>query len=534
MEPAPLELRDYLSLFWRRKWTIAAVAAVAVGTALLYSFRQTPQYTSSAEVIVRPARFDPRQPRAATGVINMVTEERVANSVPVARRAKEKLGPLGAVSGEVTAALVENSETLDFTAVSPDPAGAQAAAQAWAEAYLELRREQVLGDLEAVRRPLEQEIESIDEELASIAEELAATQDETQQAILGTKTASLLQDRSSALQQLNLLPSVGSIQVGEILQPAGFPSRPSSPNHVAAGGLALVVGLSVGFGMAYLRDRLDPRVRGREELEVYSGAPILAYIPSGRPLKDKLPVTASDPGSELAEAYKGLGLRFVQATAERGTAVVVTSSMAGEGKTSVVSNLGVALAQAGKRVILVSADLRRSGLQRFFPGWDGTGLTEVLSGHQRATAALTRTRIEKLWVLHAGPRLASSSPLELLSSDRMRHTLAELRRLADYILVDTPPLLVALDAAALAGFTDGVLYVADARQASRATVEQARRELELSGAVAIGVVVNRYDPRSFLPYGYRYRYYTDGVKHEPMRSELIAEGRDRSEATPES
>jgi capsular exopolysaccharide synthesis family protein len=530
MEQAPLELRDYLSLFWRRKWTIAAVAAVAVGTALLYSFRQTSQYTSSAEVIVRPARFDPRQPRAATGVINMVTEERVANSVAVARRAEEKLGPLGAVPRVVTAALVENSETLDFTAVSPDPAGAQAAAQAWAEAYLELRREQVLGDLEAVRRPLEQEIESIDEELASIAEELGTTQDETAQAILGT----LLQDRSSALEQLNLLPSVGSIQVGEILQPADFPSRPSSPNHVTAGGLALVVGLSVGLGMAYLRDRLDPRVRGREELEVYSGAPVLAYIPSGRPLKDKLPVTASDPGSELAEAYKGLGLRLVQATAERGTAVVVTSSMAGEGKTSVVCNLGVALAQAGKRVILVSADLRRSGLQRFFPGWDGTGLTEVLSGHQRATAALTRTRIENLWVLHAGPRLASSSPLELLSSDRMRHTLAELRRLADYILVDTPPLLVALDAAALAGFTDGVLYVADARQASRAAVEQARRELELSGAVAIGVVVNRYDPRSFLPYSYRYSYNTDGVKHGATRGKLTAEGHDRSEATPAS
>jgi capsular exopolysaccharide synthesis family protein len=532
MEQAPLELRDFLSILWRRKWTIAAVSIAAVGAALFYSYRKTPVYTSSAEVIVRPARFDLTQPRAATGVINMVTEERVANSVPVARRAEQELKAAGVEFAEVTATLVENSETLEFTAVSLDAAGAQAAAQAWAEAYLELRRELVLRDLAAARRPFEQEVARIAEQLAANAVALAETQNQAERALLEAENATLLQGRSSALQQLNLLPSAGGIQVGEVLQPATLPSDPSSPNHAADGGLAAAVGLSLGVGMAYVWDRLDSRIRGREELEAHSGAPVLALIPSGKPLKGNLPVTATAPGSALAEAYLGLSLRVSQVGAEQGrTTLIVTSSLAGEGKTSVVANLGVALARFGRRVVLVSADLRRPALERFFPNWQGAGLTEVLNGRQRVTEALMKTPIEKLFVLHAGPALSSSSSLELLSSDYMRYTLEELRRLADYILIDTPPLLGAPDGTAVARFADGVLYVADARMASKATVEQARRELELNGTATIGVVVNRYDPRTFRPYDRRYSYTADGFRHQ-VPPGLTSERWDRGEATP--
>jgi capsular exopolysaccharide synthesis family protein len=534
MDQAPLELRDFLAILWRHKWTIAAVSIAAVAAALFYSFRTTPLYTSSAEVVVRPARFDLTQPRAATatGIINMVTEERVANSVPVARRAEEKLKVSGAEIGAVTATLVPDSETLDFTAVSPDPAGAQAAAQAWAKAYLELRRELVLSDLAAARLPLEQQIASIDERLVSIAGELAETQDPAEQAMLEAENATLLQTRSSAEQRLNLLPSAGNIQVGEVLQPAPLPSGPSSPNHLAAVGLAAAVGLSLGVGMAYVWDRLDSRIRGREELEAHSGAPVLALIPPGSPLEGDLPVTAADPGSELAEAYQALSLRISRVgEGQGGTAVIVTSSLAGEGKTSVVANLGVALAQLGRRVVLVSADLRRPALEQFFPDSQGAGLTEVLYGQRRATQVLMKTPTENLLVLHAGPLLPSTNALELLSSDHMRYTLEELRRLADFVLIDTPPLLGALDGMAVARFADGVLYVADARMASKATVDQARRDLELSGTTTIGVVVNRYDSRNFRPYDHRYTYTADGYRHQ-IPAGLTAERLDRGEAKP--
>jgi polysaccharide biosynthesis transport protein len=342
----------------------------------------------------------------------------------------------------------------------------------------------------------------------------------------------LLQTRSSAEQRLNLLPSAGNIQVGEVLQPAPLPSGPSSPNHLVAVGLAAAVGLSLGVGMAYVWDRLDSRIRGREELEAHSGAPVLALIPPGSPLEGDLPVTAADPGSELAEAYQALSLRISRVgEGQGGTAVIVTSSLAGEGKTSVVANLGVALAQLGRRVVLVSADLRRPALEQFFPDSQGAGLTEVLYGQRRATQVLMKTPTENLLVLHAGPLLPSTNALELLSSDHMRYTLEELRRLADFVLIDTPPLLGALDGMAVARFADGVLYVADARMASKATVDQARRDLELSGTTTIGVVVNRYDSRNFRPYDHRYTYTADGYRHQ-IPAGLTAERLDRGEAKP--
>jgi tyrosine-protein kinase len=355
----------------------------------------------------------------------------------------------------------------------------------------------------------------VDEELARNAAELAETNDPSLRALIEAENSVLIQRKNLAFQQLSLLPAPGAIQIGEVLQPASFPSEPSSPNHLAAGGLAGAVGLALGVGMAYLWDRLDSRIRGREELEAHSGAPVLGFIPRGKPLIGNLPVAAADPRSELAEAYGGLALRVSQVGQEQGgTAVIVTSSVAGEGKTSVVANLGVALARYGKRVIVISADLRRPAMERFFPDSHGVGLTEVLYGQQRVTEALTRTSIENLLVLHAGRGASSSSALELLSSDYMRYTLHELRSMADYILIDTPPLLGALDGTAVSRFADGVLFVSDARLAGQEAVEQARRELELSGATTIGVVVNRYNPREFRPYDRRYSYSADGYQRQ--------------------
>jgi len=186
--------------------------------------------------------------------------------------------------------------------------------------------------------------------------------------------------------------------------------------------------------------------------------------------------------------------------------VLITSSLSAEGKTSITANLGVALAQSGKLVVVVSADLRRPGLQAYFGARNGTGLTEVLRGKGKVSEALTETGVRDLWVVPAGGPLNSASPLELLSSDVMRDTLEVLGRSHDYVLIDTPPLLASFDVTALAAFADGILFVADARKANRTTVEHAGREFQATGTPLIGVVVNRYDPRTFESDGYRYRY----------------------------
>jgi capsular exopolysaccharide synthesis family protein len=508
-DASPLDLRDYLSILWARKWIVLAIVATTTTAALLYSYLQTPVYTSSAEVVVLPARFDPNQPSAAFGFININTEQQVANSVAVAQIASRHLTALGLHPGSMSVTSIADTEALVFSSSSSNPASAQATADAYASAYLGLRRDSVLGELEDVRRPYETRIAEIDKEAPEIALTIPTIQDEGQREILTTRYQLLLTERATLVQKLGSLVSPDNVRVGDVVQSAPFPPSPANSSHVKDGSLGLIVGLALGIGMAFFRDRLDERVRGRQELELHSGAPVLAFIPHVPRLNGSL-ITTRDPASEAAEAYGALRVRLMQAAARhRFKTVLVTSSLPGEGKTSTVANLGVALAQEDRRVVLLSADLRRPRLQVYFPAGLGTGVTDVFSGKRTALEALSPTAIKHLWVLHSGNDLASLSPLQLLDSAAMEKLLVTLRNFADIVLIDTPPLLTSPDVAALVPMTDGVLFVADPGRVQRPMIEAARHEFEVLGAPIIGVVVNNYDPRRFRTYGSGYYAYSD-------------------------
>jgi capsular exopolysaccharide synthesis family protein len=403
---------------------------------------------------------------------------------------------------------IEGADTLVFTAVSRNPRAAQATAQSYADAYLELRRTDLIDELVGAREPYESQIEAIDAELRKVARALEGAQGETL-AQLNARYSLLLSERVSYLSKLNELATPGSVQVGRFLRKATLPRSPSAPNHARNGLLGLVVGLSLGIGLAFFRDRLDDRVRGREELEQLSGAPVLAFIPRAFS-KRNTPVTLSWPTSRAADAFKSLGVRLLHVLNQRTTSIVITSALAGEGKTSVTADLAVTLAQSGKRVVIVAADLRKPRLHAYFEGSDGGGLTEVLTGTRQPEIAISTTDTENLWILHAGGGADSPAPSDLLGSQSMIDLLAGLRDLADFVLIDTPPLLTSSDVVALAPRTDGVLFVVDPHLAHRSSVEQARHELELIGVPVIGVVVNKHDPRWFRAYGSGEGYYGYG------------------------
>lgn len=517
MDPRPLELRDYLSILRTRKWTIIAIVVTTIAVALAYSFRQTPVYTSSEEVLVLPASFDPNVSSAAAIAPNMIKEEQVANSAPVERQASVTLAERDLTPGTMSVSQIEDADTLVFTSSASDRRAAQATAEAYARAYLELRRRDLIDELERIREPYESHIDVIDAELEEITRALETAQGETQ-APLDARYSLLLSERSSYLSKLIELATPESVRGGRVLQSAALPRSPSAPNHTRNGLLALFVGLALGIGVAFFRDRLDDRVRGRQELELLSGAPVLAFIPRAYS-KPNIPVTLSWPTSRAAESFKSLVVRLLHAIKQRATTIVISSSLAREGKTSVAANLGVTLALAGKRVVIVSADLRRPRLQSYFQGsdfglTDGAGLTEVLLGQRSSMGALSTTDTKNLWVVHAGGSADSPGPSELLGSRSMIDLLADLRDFADIVLLDTPPLLATSDVVALAPLTDGVLFVVDPRQAHRSNVEQARHELDLIGVPVIGVVVNKHHPRQFRAYGSGYTYYGDGYERE--------------------
>jgi capsular exopolysaccharide synthesis family protein len=216
-----------------------------------------------------------------------------------------------------------------------------------------------------------------------------------------------------------------------------------------------------------------------------------------------------DPDSSPAEAYRTLrtGVLFDAASHNGSEVVLVTSPEAGEGKTTTTANLGVALAQAGKRVLLLSADLRRPRLQSFFDLSGEMGLTNVLAGEERLSSAIVRPfGMNNLSLLPSGP--VPGNPAELLGSQSMRSLMMEIRNEADVVLIDAPPVLAVADSLTLAQYADAVLLVADSEKTQRSAIHQARQHLHRVRARVMGAVLNNFDPstartyHSYAPYAY--------------------------------
>lgn len=506
-EPTP-DLREYLGVLRIRKWSVITVTVLVLAGALAASFRETPTYRSSAQVLVKvPATGTSTQLNPPP---NLETEKGLAASEAVASIVAETEGgdPVELLRGLSVEAEIE-STIMTISYEHSSPSQAQRLAQGFADAYLTYRRTETLDDLLAVSESVQKRIQRLNKDLADISEEIVDTEDATEKAALQARANSLTGQIAVLQQELSELTPPDTLRVGQVVASAGLPASPVRPNHLQNGLLGLMLGLVLGVGLAFLRERLDDRLRGKEDLELNAGVPVLAAIPAvpGWKAKDSpIVVTVSQPKSAAAEAYRSLRTSILFAMGQRDAKVImVTSPHAGDGKTTTVANLAVVLAQAGKKVIAVSADLRRPRLQHYFDLEAPSGLTNVLSNEASPWQVLKQTEIENLQVLSSGP--IPGNPAELLGSDAMGRLLGALAATSDVILVDAAPALAVSDALAMVALTDGVLLVADAEATHRGAVRHAMRQLDQVNADVIGAVLNNFDPSRASAYGdYGYSY----------------------------
>ncbi len=527
LDAARSELQEYLAVLWLRKWSILTIAGIALAGALFYSSRQTPTYGSSAEVLVRPINLSSENPNTPNGFLVMAPEQALATSQQVASIADEQLRKQRIAPGGIGVEAPADSQTLIFNGSSTSPKSAQATAQAFADAYLKLRRDQALQDLKTATDPIKREISRINKLISATNKRLLRAKDQADINTLTLKLNGLNAQLSDQRTRLNEFISPRDLRVGEVIQPAGLPSSPAGPDRNKAALLGVFVGLSLGIGLAFLRDRVDQRVRGREDLESRAGAPVMAIIPHVPRRKGGTKViTVADPGSEAAEAYRGLRTRLLYAASkDKVKSVIITSSEAGEGKTTTAVNLAVSLTQSGRRVVLVSADLRRPGLERYFPNSNGLGLVDVLSGKLKPLDAMFWTGLDNLWLLPSGPH--SATPAEMLGSTAMTELIKQLEASSDLVLIDTTPVLGLSDALNIAPMTDSVLFVADANRASRGAIQEASHQLTTVGASLIGVVLTNFEASRLNPYYPRYgRYYRPHSQPTPphMHQDAMTDG----------
>ena len=289
--------------------------------------------------------------------------------------------------------------------------------------------------------------------------------------------------------------------------PAQPPVSPSSPKPLENGLLGLLAAVVLGSVGAFLKENADDTITSKESAERFGGAPVLAMVPvvtSWKRRERPLVVSVSQPLSPAAESYRSLRtcLQFARQESELRT-LLVTSPAASEGKTSTVANLGVLFAQAGERVLLVSADLRRPRLGQFFGLDEESGLTSVMRGQRPLPAAIQLVRnFETLWVLGAGQ--VPPNPAEMLDGYRAREIFEALRADFDLVLIDSPPVLPVTDATVLSKYADAALIVSAAGQTKRVALARAAERFSQANLTVVGQVIGQITRQTGYGDGYGY------------------------------
>lgn len=503
-ESTSVDLRDFFSLMWRRKGTMAAIVAVVLGAALLLSSQQTPIYESKASILVEAPPANGGAPTAP----NMATEKLVASSPAVASRVASTLHlsePLSQLLQNLSVSVPVETEILDFSYADQRPKVAQQLAQAFAQAYLEFRKQKLVQDTRASRDALDVQIRALNKSLDEVNKKAAAASSSAQQDVMRSQAAALNSQIFILQERLAQLTMNQDVSAGSLIEDASLPGRPSHPDYVMNGFLGVVLGLTLGFGVVVVRAYLGDRIEGAKDLESQTGAPVLGTIPTVRargPASARL-VTVHRPTSNATEAFRHLRANLVvAATSCNAKTILITSAQSHEGKTFTAANLGVVLAKAGSEVILLSADLRRPELEQLFGISAAHGFAAALtsdSGMSPELVAAAMWSVEtNLTVLPVGR--APENPAELLGSSNMAALIKELRDLAEFVLIDAAALLPVADASIVAPACDAALIVADANSSRRRHLVQAREQLERIHVPVLGAVLVNTSPHGLKPY----------------------------------
>ena len=363
-------------------------------------------------------------------------------------------------------------------------------------------------------------LRNLEARLASVRQQLAVAQDRRRRLPLAQAQFQDLQ-RSVAIYQSNLdaihkrinefnmnanvNDQAGTITIASLADAKLVGADPATRWSLMAYGaiLALIFGIALVVAM----DALDNSIRSTTDVEKLIGLPISGVIPAQLPDPARAPrITYLDPLSPVSEAYRLLRTDLLFTAEERPfKSLMMATGKPGQGATTTSCNLAIAMAQAGKRVILVDADLRRPKLHDIFKVKNDIGLTSLLNDECEIEEALKATEIDNLLLLPSGP--LPLNPSELLASPKMKALHEQLKPHTDFIIFDTPSAIAFSDATVLSSFLDAVLLVIRANNVPRGSELHVKTMLNKARANIIGVVLNGMNPEHVDSVHYHYHYY---------------------------
>lgn len=456
LESAGAGLRHYFDVIRRRKWVVLAITAVCVAAALALSLTEKPVYRAATKIVigqggglVQPGFANSIQPYTAT-MSDLISSDIVAKNV------------IDSLHLDMTP-----HELLSKISTSINPQTAVV------DVYVDDHDQ-----TQAVR---------IDQQVATVFSRLVT--DRFGRASAATGTTQPLS--ANVFDPAHLLPGRVS---------------PKPTRNVV---IAFVLGLILGLVAAFLREHFDRGLRTREDVEAAFGLPVIGQVPFISKGKEERRVAFEGRG-ETAEAFRGLRANLQYLAVQRPLrTILITSASPEQGKTTVTANLAVTIARSGASVVVVDGDLRRPRLESTF-GVDtqGAGLTTVLVGAAELNDVLrdvelpheARRKAGRLAFVPSGP--LPPNPSELLTSAQMTALLDRLSATFDYVIVDSPPVLLVADALELARDVDGVVLVVRRGSASTDEARELRATVDRLGIHLVGAVLTDVEPvRSYGSYG---------------------------------
>ncbi|MCS7287076.1 MAG: polysaccharide biosynthesis tyrosine autokinase [Anaerolineae bacterium] len=532
-----IDLRQYLRVLRRWLWLIALCTIIAAAAAYLVSVKVIkPVYRAQVSLMVEPRA-------SSSGVLqyqDVLAGERIARtyaeilkSRPVLENVLIRLGfppdiPENELPFKPSVQAVRDTQLIRVSVESLDPKLAADAANTLAQVFVEERAKSQAERFNTLKASLEAQLAKIEEDITRISEQRGKVQDPEDARNLDQQLISLRDMRT------RLLASLYEIQLSEaqytdlitIVERAEVPERPVRPRKLLNTVLAGILGGMLAIMVAFLLEYLDTSIKNPEQIEALTKLPVLGSIfefesnPRG---ERETYIPMEHPRSHSAESFRVLraNLEFLSVDKPVG-ALCVTSPGPEEGKTSVALNLAIAMAQGGKKVALVDADLRRPKVHQILELTQSPGLSEAL---------IARAPVEKylkpwgknLLVLTSG-RLPPN-PADILASQRMGELILELRDMADIVILDSPPILACADTVFLGKHADGLLMVAEWGRTDRSAFVEAVERARQGGLRVLGAVLNRVK----LPSKgyYYYYYYSDSSEKKPWWKKLFRKRRKR-------
>ena len=540
-EQTGVDFWRYVGLF--KHWLWLLILAALVGGAAGYGFSrvQVPVYQASTTLLINEA------PNTNTGTDynSLLASERVAQTYAqllTQRMVLEEVMPTipysittDALKEKIAVSVVRDTQLIKVTVEDTDPKYAAQIANNLALVFADQVQAMQAERYQASKENLQAQMKNVDVQIQDARKELnslpTTTASKDQRERLDSIISQYQQSYNNLLQtfeQIRFAEAQGSSNVKQV-ETAVPPSDTIRPRILTNTALAGVVGLLLALGVVLLIEMLDDRLKSPSQIagEGASALPVLGFIPFFDTSPDqRLPVVAAQPRSPIAERFRVLRTNIQYTSVDHPLhTILITSPAPGDGKTTVAANLAVALAQSGRNVTLVDADLRRPSMHKKLNLANGAGISGLFTQPKlHLNGNLQSTGMPGLAVLTGGS--VPPNPAELLGSDKMQDILRMVQAESELVILDSPPVTSVTDAVVMAPRVDGVLLVVRPGETRIGACREALAELQRAGANVLGVVVNGVkadDARYYYSGYYHYYHYYQEEKTQSGLTRLLGQ-----------